>query len=78
MRVGIFGYGLAGRYFHAPLLKIAGFEVVAVLATNEDRVNQARSDFPEVAICSSAEELLSHNLDLAVVASINKIGRAHV
>ncbi|MEY4422835.1 MAG: hypothetical protein RL581_1373, partial [Actinomycetota bacterium] len=30
MRVGIFGYGLAGRVFHAPLAKLAGFEVVAI------------------------------------------------
>jgi hypothetical protein len=26
-RVGIAGYGLAGRYFHAPLLKGCGYEV---------------------------------------------------
>ena len=77
MRVGIFGYGLAGRYFHAPLLKIAGFEVVAVLATNEERTKQAQSDFPAVAICSSADELLSHHLDLAVVASVNTAHEAN-
>ena len=71
MRAGIFGYGLAGRVFHAPLLKLAGFEVVAIQTTNPDRAAQARADFPDAVICSSAEELLSHNLDLAVVASVN-------
>ena len=71
MRAGIFGYGLAGRVFHAPLLKLAGFEVVAIQTNNPDRAAQARADFPDAVICSSAEELLSHNLDLAVVASVN-------
>ena len=71
MRAGIFGYGLAGRVFHAPLLKLAGFEVVAIQTTNPDRAAQARADFPDAIICSSSEELLSHNLDLAVVASVN-------
>ena len=71
MRAGIFGYGLAGRVFHAPLLKLAGFEVVAIQTTNPDRAAQAKADFPDAVICSSAEELLSHNLDLAVVASVN-------
>ena len=71
MRAGIFGYGVAGRLMHAPFLKAAGFEVVAIQTNNSERISQAKSDFPNVAICSTSEELLSHNLDLAVVASIN-------
>ena len=71
MRVGIFGYGLAGRYFHAPFLKSAGFEVVAIQTTNPDRIKHAQNDFPEVSICANAEQLLSHDLDLAVIASVN-------
>ena len=71
MRVGIFGYGLAGKYFHAPFLKAAGFEVVSILTTNPKRVSEAKADFPNAAICESSDELLPHNLDLAVVASVN-------
>ena len=71
MRVGIFGYGLAGRTFHAPLIKIAGFDIVAIQTSNPERARQAKEDFPNAAICSDSAELLSHNLDLAVVASIN-------
>ena len=71
MRVGIFGYGLAGRVFHAPLAKYAGFEIVAIQTTNPERVAQAKSDFPEAYICANADELLSHNLDFAIVASVN-------
>jgi predicted dehydrogenase len=71
MRAGIFGYGLAGKYFHAPFLKAAGFEVVAIQTTNPNRIAQAKSDFPSAVICKNAEELLAENLDLVVVASIN-------
>ena len=44
-RVGIAGYGLAGRYFHAPLLKAAEFDVVGTLTTKPDRKAAAISDF---------------------------------
>jgi len=44
-RVGIAGYGLAGRYFHAPLLRGAGFEVAAILTTNSARISNAKTDF---------------------------------
>ena len=71
LRVGISGYGLAGRYFHAPLLKGAGFEVAGVLTRNEERAAQARADFPGVTVAKSMDELLALRLDLLVVASAN-------
>jgi predicted dehydrogenase len=77
MRVGIFGYGLAARVFHAPLAKYAGFEIVAIQSNNAERIAQAKSDFPAAAICNNADELLSHNLDLAIVASINTAHEAN-
>ena len=70
-RVGIAGYGLAGRYFHAPLLKAAEFDVVGTLTTKPDRKAAAISDFPEISVVDSIEELLKLNLDLLVVASAN-------
>lgn len=71
MRVGIFGYGLAARVFHAPLAKYAGFEIVAIQTTNPERIAQAKVDFPEAIICADSNELLAQQLDLAIVASIN-------
>lgn len=71
LRVGIAGYGLAGRYFHAPLLKGCGFEVVTVLTSNQLRASHALEDFPDVKVVTTMQELLSHNLDLVVVASAN-------
>ena len=71
LRVGIAGYGLAGRYFHAPLLKGCGFEVAAVLTNNQVRAAHALEDFPETKVVTTMLELLDHKLDLVVVASAN-------
>lgn len=71
LRVGISGYGLAGRYFHAPVLKGAGFEVAGILTRNHERAAQAASDFPEAIVAQTIHELLSLDLDLLVIASAN-------
>ena len=71
MRVGIAGYGLAGRVFHAPLLKGCGFEVASILTSNPDRIAQAKSDFPNAQIFSELESFLDSGLDLVVIASSN-------
>jgi predicted dehydrogenase len=71
-RVGIAGYGLAGRYFHAPLLVGAGFEISSILTRNEQRILDAKTDFPNTQICNSLEELLKSKIDLLVVASANQ------
>lgn len=71
MRVGIAGYGLAGRSFHAPLLKGCGFEVATVLTGNSTRARQAKEDFPLTKVVESLDAFLAAELDLVVVASAN-------
>jgi scyllo-inositol 2-dehydrogenase (NADP+) len=71
LRVGIAGYGLAGRSFHAPLLKGCGYEVVGVLTNNEARTQHAMEDFPHAKVVSTIDQLLALGLDLLVVASAN-------
>lgn len=71
MRVGIAGYGLAGRSFHAPLLKGCGFDVAAVLTGNSTRARQAKEDFPLVKVVETLEQFLDQDLDLVVIASAN-------
>ncbi len=77
LRVGIAGYGLAGRFFHAPLLKGCGFEVVAVQTSNADRSIHAQQDFPKTVVVATIDELVSHKLDLVVVASANLVHAKH-
>jgi predicted dehydrogenase len=71
MRAGIAGYGLAGRVFHAPLLKGCGYEVASILTSNTERIAQAKSDFPEAQIFSELDAFLDSGLDLVVIASSN-------
>jgi predicted dehydrogenase len=71
VRVGIAGYGLAGRVFHGPLLKGCGFDVASILTANPDRIAQAKSDFPETEVLSDLDAFLDSGLDLVVIASSN-------
>jgi len=73
LRVGLAGFGLAGRFFHAPLLKGCGLELVAVLTNNPERIAHVNSDYPEAAVVANMSELLSHDLDLVVIASVNSV-----
>lgn len=69
IKVGIIGYGLSGRVFHAPLLKkISDFEVTQIFSSKEKEV---RLDFPNAKIASSVDELLRSDVDLVVVTSPN-------
>ena len=77
MRVGIAGYGLAGRSFHAPLLKGCGFEVATVLTGNATRARQAKEDFPLVKVVENLAEFLAQELDLVVVATANSVHADH-
>jgi scyllo-inositol 2-dehydrogenase (NADP+) len=73
LKVGIAGYGLAGRSFHAPILAGTNFEVTAVLTTNDVRKRHAKEDFPAVKVVPTIEELCEQDLDLMVIASGNQV-----
>lgn len=71
LRVGISGYGLAGRYFHGALLASVGFQVVGAVTSNPERIKDLHEDFPEATAVASIDALLDLGLDLLVVASAN-------
>ena len=77
MRAGIVGYGLAGRYFHAPTLVSAGFEVGAICARSLEKKALAHEDFPNAILVNSIEELVDEDLDLIVIASTNDVHADH-
>src|SRR5450755_3793311 len=75
LRVALIGYGLAGTVFHAPLIAATnGMTVSAIMTSNPERQQRARSDFPDVTILSSAEQIWqdASKYDLIVVASPNR------
>lgn len=72
MRVGLIGFGLAGRVFHGSLLAAdPRFDVAAIVTSDPDRQADARHRHPGAEVVSSAEALLerANELDLVVIAS---------
>jgi predicted dehydrogenase len=69
-RVGLVGYGGAGRVFHAPLLARAGLEVAVVATANPERAAQVHDDLPDARVVPDVDALLSTGgIDLVVLAS---------
>lgn len=71
LRVGLVGYGSAGRGIHARLLREVGARVTRVVTRNPERARTAADDWPGVAVDGDLPALLAHaaDLDLVVVAS---------
>jgi predicted dehydrogenase len=74
LRVGILGYGIGGRVFHAPLVAATPGLAPAVIVTRNGAA-QAAVDYPEATIVPDADALFEQDLDLVVVSTPN---RTHV
>jgi scyllo-inositol 2-dehydrogenase (NADP+) len=70
LRVGLIGFGLAGRVFHAPLISsVEGIELAAAL---ERTANKVAGRYPGIVTYRSLDEMLADaSLDLFVVATPN-------
>jgi predicted dehydrogenase len=78
LRVGLIGYGLAGKVFHAPLITVTeGLRLDTIVTANPERQRQALADYPGVQVVDAADYLWTRasELDLVVVATPN---RTHV
>lgn len=69
-RVGLIGYGFAGKTFHAPLIgAVPGLSLVAVCSRDRAKV---LADLPQVEVVDDAVGLAtSGNIDLVVNAAPN-------
>jgi predicted dehydrogenase len=75
VRVGLLGYGFAGRVFHAPFIAAnPALTLSAVVTSNPERQAQVRVEHPDAAVLSTADDLWkrSTDLDLVVVAAPNR------
>ena len=70
IRVGLVGFGMAGRVFHAPLLSsVEGLEFAAVM---ERSGNKAAERYPGIKVYRSLDAMLADaSLGLFVVATPN-------
>jgi len=70
IEVGLVGYGLAGRAFHAPVIRaVPGLRLAAILQRSG---NEVAEKYPDVRIVRSLEELLAiREIRLVVIATPN-------
>jgi predicted dehydrogenase len=70
LRVGLVGYGYAGRTFHAPLIgAVDGLRLAAVASRDAERVH---AEWPEAEVLSDPQALVRRDdIDLIVIASPN-------
>jgi scyllo-inositol 2-dehydrogenase (NADP+) len=70
VRVGLIGFGLAGRAFHAPMIRgVEGMELACIL---ERRTDHAKARYPEVRIARTLDEMLSDkSIGVIAVATPN-------
>jgi len=70
LRVGLIGYGYAGKTFHAPLIAaVPALELAAVASSDASKVH---ADWPGVTVLATPAELIARDdLDLVVIATPN-------
>jgi predicted dehydrogenase len=71
IRVGLIGYGYAGKTFHAPLIQsVTGLDLAVV---GSSKRNAVLADLPSVAVHSKMNDVATHTeVDLVVIASPNE------
>src|SRR5207302_7148011 len=78
IRVGVVGYGLGGRSFHAPVIAATpGMRLAAIVTGNEERQRLARAEHRGARIVASPDELFRNPGDIDLVA-ISTPNRTHV
>jgi predicted dehydrogenase len=72
--IGMVGYGLAGRLFHAPYIDIVdGLRIRAIATANPERRAQAASEHPDADVVGSVDALLDHpDVEVVVVVTPNR------
>jgi scyllo-inositol 2-dehydrogenase (NADP+) len=72
--VGLAGYGLAGRLFHAPYIAaVDGLRLAAIATSNPIRQAQATAEHPGARIVASVDDLLaSADVQVVVVVTPNR------
>jgi predicted dehydrogenase len=72
--IGLAGYGLAGRLFHAPYIDaVDGLRIRAIATSDPDRSAQARAEHPDARVVGTADALLDDpDVEVVVVVTPNR------
>ena len=70
IRVGLIGYGFAGKTFHAPLIQsVPGLRLTVAGSAKREALKEA---FPGIVACSALEAATHPEVDLVVIATPNE------
>jgi predicted dehydrogenase len=70
MRLGLVGYGVGGRFFHAPFVEVAeGLELAGVVTRSADRRAELAADLPGVRAFDSLADLLAAGIDVVTITT---------
>ncbi|NQX13434.1 Gfo/Idh/MocA family oxidoreductase [Microbacteriaceae bacterium VKM Ac-2855] len=70
MRLGLVGYGVGGKYFHAPFLVAnPAIEIVGVVARSAAKKAEIAGDLPGVPVFASLAELLAAGVDAVTIST---------
>ncbi len=70
MRLGLVGYGLGGRYFHAPFIEAArDVTLVGVVTRSPERRAELQVDFPGMAVYDSMSDLIAAGVDAVTITT---------
>lgn len=70
MRLGLVGYGVGGKYFHAPFLSaVEEIDLVGVVARSEAKKAEIAADLPGVPVYASLRELLAAGVDAVTIST---------
>lgn len=71
--VGLIGYGMGGKLFHAPILtSVAGLNLVKIRETKTPNIKDASEKYPKAQIVASSSDILEDKaVDLVVITSPN-------
>lgn len=70
VRIGVLGYGVGGRYFHAPVIDAAeGVELAGVVTRSRERRALAEQDWPGVPVHDSLADLLAAGAQAVAIST---------
>src|SRR6185312_9659675 len=70
VRLGLVGYGVGGRHFHAPFIAAArGVDVAGVVTRSPERRAELAEDFPDVRAYDSSADLLEAGVDAVTITT---------
>ncbi len=73
IKVGLIGFGMAGRVFHAPtIVSVPNLKLAKIRETKAEHINIIKSRYPDAAIVNDTKDILNDpDIDVVVVATPN-------